>query len=78
MILLLDIGNTSTKFSFFDLKKGRLSKPISVLTYSGSTITKIIKYIKSKKIKFVLASSVVPKIYNSIKKKIANKENQDF
>ena len=78
MILLLDIGNTSTKFSFFDLKKDRLSKPISVLTYSGSTITKIIKYIKSKKIKFVLASSVVPKIYNSIKKKLLIKKIKTF
>ncbi len=78
MILLLDIGNTSIKFSIFDQNKNRIGKPFSCLTHSKKSIPIIIKYIKNKNIKFVLTSSVVPKVYNTLKKILFKKKVKIF
>ena len=74
MVLLLDIGNTCIKFSSYDLKKNKIGNPISYFTYNKKTLYKIVKYVKIRKIKYVLASSVVPKVYNSFKKKFSKEK----
>ncbi len=78
MILLLDIGNTSIKFSSFEFNKNKVNKTYSLLTYEKKTIPKIIKFINKKKIKNILVSSVVPKIYTSIKKILTKKKIKIF
>ncbi len=68
MILLVDIGNTSTKVATYDIKANKVKNYSSFLTCKKNTILKIIKYKKNKKIKFSFISSVVPNIYKIIKK----------
>ena len=68
MILLVDIGNTSTKVATYNIKTNKVKNYSSFLTCKKNTILKIIKYKKNKKIKFSFVSSVVPNIYKIIKK----------
>ena len=70
MILLVDIGNTSTKVATYDIKTNKVKNYSSFLTCKKNTILKIIKYKKNKKIKFGFISSVVPNIYKIIQKKL--------
>ena len=70
MILLVDIGNTSTKVATYDIKTNKVKNYSSFLTCKKNTILKIIKYKKNKKIKFSFISSVVPNIYKIIKKNL--------
>ena len=70
MILLVDIGNTSTKVATYDIKTNKVKNYSSFLTCKKNTILKIIKYKKNKKIKFSFISSVVPNIYKIIQKKL--------
>ena len=70
MILLVDIGNTSTKVAIFDIKANKIKKYKSFLTCKKKTITEIMKYKKNKKIKYSLISSVVPNIFKIIKKNL--------
>ena len=70
MILLVDIGNTSTKVATYDIKTNKVKNYSSFCTCKKKTILKIIKYKKNKKIKFSFISSVVPNIYKIIKKNL--------
>jgi len=70
MILLVDIGNTSTKVATYDIKTNKVKNYSSFCTCKKNTILKIIKYKKNKKIKFSFISSVVPNIYKIIKKNL--------
>ena len=70
MILLVDIGNTSTKVAIYDIKANKTKKYESFLTCKKKTITKIMKYKKNKKINYSLISSVVPDIFKIIKKNL--------
>ncbi len=67
MILLLDIGNTSTKIATYKVGTNRISNYKSFLTCRKKTILKILIYNKTKNIKYALISSVVPSIYKIIK-----------
>ena len=67
MILLLDIGNTSTKIATYNAKTNKISNFKSYLSCKNKTISKILIYNKDKNIKFALVSSVVPGIYRVIK-----------
>ena len=70
MILLVDIGNTSTKVATYNIKTNKVKNYSSFLTCKKNIILKIIKYKKNKKIKFSFISSVVPNIYKIIKKNL--------
>ncbi len=70
MILLVDIGNTSTKVATYNFKTDKVKNYSSFLTCKKNTILKINKYKKNKKIKYSLISSVVPTLYNIIKKNL--------
>ena len=70
MILLVDIGNTSTKVATYDIKTNKVKNYSSFCTCKKNTILKIIKYKKNKKIKFSFISSVVTNIYKIIKKNL--------
>ena len=70
MILLIDIGNTSTKVATYNIKTNKVKNYSSFLTCKKNIILKIIKYKKNKKIKFSFISSVVPNIYKIIKKNL--------
>ena len=67
MILLLDIGNTSTKLATYNIKTNQIKKYISFLTCKKNIVSKVLFYNKNRKIKYALISSVVPSIYNIIK-----------
>ncbi len=67
MILLLDIGNTSTKIATYNIKTNKLSNYKSYVSCKKKTVSNILVYNKNKNIKFVLVSSVVPSIYRIIK-----------
>ena len=49
MILLIDIGNTSTKVATYNIKTNKVKNYASFLTCKKNTILKIINYIKNKK-----------------------------
>ena len=70
MILLVDIGNTSTKVAIFDIKANKIKKYKSFLTCKKKTITEIMKFKKNIKIKYSLISSVVPNVFKIIKKNL--------
>ena len=67
MILLLDIGNTSTKLATYNIKTNQIKNYISFLTCKKNIISKVLFYNKNKNIKYALISSVVPSIYKIIK-----------
>ena len=48
MILLVDIGNTSIKLALYNLRNNKITKPISLLTYSKKTLSFIKSYLKKK------------------------------
>ena len=78
MILLVDIGNTSTKVATYDINSNKVKNYLSFLTCKKKTIIKIMKYNKNKKIKYSLISSVVPDIYKIIKKNLNKKKIKVF
>ena len=67
MILLLDIGNTSTKLATYNIITNQIKNYISFLTCKKNIISKVSFYNKNKNIKYALISSVVPSIYKIIK-----------
>ena len=70
MILLLDIGNTSTKLATYNIKTNQIKNYISFLTCKKNIISKVLFYNQNKNIKYALISSVVPSIYKIIKNTI--------
>ncbi len=70
MILLIDIGNTYTKVSTYNINTNKIKNFASFSTSKKNTVLKIINYKKNKKITHCLISSVVPAIYNIIKKNL--------
>ena len=70
MILLIDIGNTSTKVATYDIITNKVKNYSTFLSCKKNTIKKIIRYVKNKRIKHSLVSSVVPNIYKIIKKNL--------
>tara|TARA_B100000963_G_scaffold341696_1_gene341646 strand:- start:1024 stop:1785 length:762 start_codon:yes stop_codon:yes gene_type:complete len=78
MILLIDIGNTSTKVATYNIKTNKLNNYSAFLTCKKKTILKIIDYKKNKKIKYCLISSVVPAIYKIIKKRLSKNKIKVF
>ncbi len=76
MYLIGDIGNTETKICLFNNKKKLLKKKSLNTTYiKANNINKNLNFIKnnSKKIKKILFSSVVPEVYENVKKSIKKK-----
>ena len=71
MILLIDIGNTSTKVAIYDFRTNKVKNYASFLTCKENILLKINKYKKYKKIKYSLISSVVPNFYKIIKKSLS-------
>lgn len=67
MILLVDIGNTSIKLALYNPRNNKITKPISLLTYSKKTLSFIKSYLKKNNINVIFSTSVVPKIFNIIK-----------
>ena len=78
MILLIDIGNTSTKAATYNIKTNKLKNYASFLTCKKNITLKIINYIKNKRITHCLISSVVPAIYNIIKKNLIKNKIKVF
>ena len=78
MILLIDIGNTSTKAATYNIKTNKLKNYASFLTCKKNITLKIINYIKNKRITHCLISSVVPAIYNTIKKNLIKNKIKVF
>ena len=74
MILLIDIGNTSIKIATYEAKRNKIKNTVCLPTYSNKSISLINHYIKKNNIKTILATSVVPKIYNFIKSSINRKK----
>ena len=54
MILLIDIGNTSTKVATYDIITNKVKNYSTFLSCKKNTIKKIIKYKKNKKLNIVL------------------------
>jgi len=78
MILLIDIGNTSTKVVTYDINANKVKNYASFLTCKKNIIIKINKYKKNKKIDYCLVSSVVPAIYKIIKKNLSKNKIRVF
>ena len=78
MILLLDIGNTSTKSACYNLKKNKILKISSYLTKDKNLIPKIINECKKNKITKIMTTSVVPKKYNFLKRTVIKKKIKIF
>ena len=78
MILLIDIGNTSTKVATYDFKTNKVKNYASFPTCKKNTIIKIKKYKKNKKIDYSLVSSVVPIIFKIIKKNLSKNKIKVF
>ena len=74
MILLIDIGNTSIKIATYEAKRNKIKNTVCLPTHSNKSISLINHYIKKNNIKIILATSVVPKIYNSIKSSVTRKK----
>ena len=70
MILLIDIGNTSTKIATYNIETDKINYFKSLITCKKKTISKIIQYKKGKNIKYSFVSSVVPNVYDIIKKNL--------
>lgn len=66
MILIADIGNTKIKLAIFDLKKNKITNLFSVETKAKFLEKKIVSFLKEKKIKYALFSSVVPHLFKKI------------
>ena len=64
MILIGDLGNTHSKFSLYEYKKIKHIK--SFETYKLLKKKKFIKFINNPKIKHVIVSSVVPKVFKEL------------
>jgi len=78
MILLIDIGNTSTKVATYDIITNKVKNYSTFLSCKKNTIKKIIRYVKNKRIKHSLVSSVVPTIYKIIKKNLSKNKIKVF
>jgi len=78
MILLIDIGNTSTKVAIYDFRTNKVKNYASFLTCKENILLKINKYKKYKKIKYSLISSVVPNFYKIIKKSLSKNKIKVF
>jgi len=74
MILLVDIGNTSIKIATYLAKRNKIKNIVCLPTHSNKSMSLINNYIKKNNIKIILATSVVPKIYNSIKSSVTRKK----
>ena len=70
MILLIDIGNTSTKIATYNIKTDKINYFKSFITCKKKTISKIMQYKKGKNIKYSFVSSVVPSVYDIIKRNL--------
>ncbi len=78
MILLIDIGNTSTKVATYNIKTNKVKNYAAFSTCKKNTILKIIDYKKNKKIKYSFISSVVPAIHKIINKKLSKNKIKVF
>lgn len=74
MFLIGDIGNTQSKFALYDNKKNKITKLITVDSYSLEKNKRFTKLAYNKKIQSIVLTSVVPKVFFKIKKVFSKKK----
>ena len=74
MILLGDLGNTQSKFAYWNSKTNKISNFKNFNTLNLEKNKTFLKFINKKNINFVLISSVVPKVFFRIKFLIIKKK----
>ena len=78
MFLIADIGNTHSKFALYNYKSQKIYNLKTFQTNSIHKNKKFFSLIKKNKIKYFVATSVVPNVYKAIKKILRNNQIKCF